>query len=269
MTLEQNALRRIPHLKEGMTRLLSSGDVPEVGLDFKVCRLSQGSTIRISGSDVETAVLVFSGSGSLETGGRIEGFRRDEWIHTSPVVAHCCFGNAVTVTAAEDSCAEVLVVQTPNSKRFPSRLYTADEVQIEHRGKGILQDSCYRIVRLVFDDQIAPPESNLVLGEVVNFPGRWSSYPPHHHPQPEIYYYRFEPSQGYGHAELGEQVFKVRDGDLVCITDGRVHSQVSAPGYHMYYLWAIRHLKEDRYRGFTFDPAHEWTLDAKDGDTSK
>ncbi len=42
------------------------------------------------------------------------------------------------------------------------------------------------------------PQSNLVMGEVFNQPGRWSSYPPHHHPQPEVYYYQFEHPEGFG-----------------------------------------------------------------------
>ena len=39
--------------------------------------------------------------------------------------------------------------------------------------------------------------------------------------------------RGYGHAELGETVFRIGDGDTVKILDGVFHSQVSAPGYGM------------------------------------
>ena len=38
----------------------------------------------------------------------------------------------------------------------------------------------------------------MVLGEVLNLPGKWSSYPPHHHPQPEVYFYRFDYPDGFG-----------------------------------------------------------------------
>jgi 5-deoxy-glucuronate isomerase len=116
-----------------------------------------------------------------------------------------------------------------------------------------------RNVRLIFDWR-ERPESNLVVGEVVNYPGRWSSYPPHHHAQPELYHYRFTEPQGYGHAELGERVFKVRQNDTIKIMGGESHSQVSAPGYGMYYLWIIRHLEGRPYRGFEFLPEHRWLL---------
>ena len=57
------------------------------------------------------------------------------------------------------------------------------------------------------------------MGEVVTAPGGWSSYPPHHHEQPEIYHYRFTEPQGYGHAECGDDVFKVRQYDTYKIVD--------------------------------------------------
>jgi 5-deoxy-glucuronate isomerase len=97
----------------------------------------------------------------------------------------------------------------------------------------------------------------------VNYPGRWSSYPPHHHDQPEIYHYRFTDPDGYGHAELGDDVLKVRTNDTVFIPPGLDHGQVSAPGYGMYYLWMIRHLPGNPYTGFTFAKEHQWTLNPK------
>ena len=95
-------------------------------------------------------------------------------------------------------------------------------------------------------------------------PGRYSSAPPHHHPQPEIYFYRFQPEQGFGFAELGEnQALKVKHNDAIKILDNADHMQTSAPGYHMWYLWIIRHLPKNPYKGFEYNPKHEWILDPK------
>jgi 5-deoxy-glucuronate isomerase len=124
-----------------------------------------------------------------------------------------------------------------------------------------VQETCLRNVRLIFD-RATRPESNLVVGEVINYPGRWSSYPPHHHDQPEIYHYRFTHPDGYGHAEIGEDVTKVRAHDTIFIPPGLDHAQVSAPGYGMYYLWMIRHLPGNPYSGFTFAEEHKWALDS-------
>ena len=98
---------------------------------------------------------------------------------------------------------------------------------------------------------------------MINFPGKWSSYPPHHHPQPEIYYYRFYPQQGFGFGMLGEnEVAVVYDGDTTLILDDIVHSQTSAPGYVMYYTWVIKNLKNNPYNQVTFLPQHTWLMDS-------
>jgi 5-deoxy-glucuronate isomerase len=91
----------------------------------------------------------------------------------------------------------------------------------------------------------------LVVGETLNPPGGWSSWPPHQHTHEEIYLYRFDPRHGFGvHASLAadgpssspswnrSMALVVRDGDIVRITDGE-HPVVAAPGCTMYYLWAL------------------------------
>jgi len=115
-------------------------------------------------------------------------------------------------------------------------------------------------VRTIFDFRNRP-QARLVLGEVVTLPGRWSSYPPHHHPQPEIYHYRFSQPSGFGFSEAGGGVVRVRHGDTLKIPPGADHAQVAAPGYPMYYLWVIRHLDGNPYRKPEFTESHRWLLD--------
>jgi 5-deoxy-glucuronate isomerase len=115
-------------------------------------------------------------------------------------------------------------------------------------------------VRTIFDGTTADPNAELVLGEVITFQGGWSSYPPHHHPQAEIYHYRFTEPQGYGHAELGETVLKVRNYDTVKILDEKDHAQCAAPGYGMYYSWVIRHLPDNPYTVPEFTEEHAWIM---------
>src|SRR5438093_139519 len=252
-----------PDAHLGYRLVLSFEQEPETGMTLGTWMLAPEELVLIGSADSETAVLAFSGTGFLACAGRKLAFSRPNWVETAPTVIHCGAGNSIEIFNAGKIPVEALIVQTRNPRKFPARYYEATDIQIEHRGRGILQETCHRIVRLVFDDGNGPQESNLVLGEVVNFAGRWSSYPPHSHPQPEIYYYRFDPPNGYGYGELGDEVFKVRGGDLLAITNCRSHCQVSAPGYNMYYLWAVRHLEENRYNGFTFDPEHAWTLNQR------
>ncbi|MHA1339485.1 MAG: 5-deoxy-glucuronate isomerase [Promethearchaeota archaeon] len=159
-----------------------------------------------------------------------------------------------------DEKAELAIVTTKNDFDFEPKLYTPEECQSEERGKGTMRETSTRIVRTIFDDSNAP-KANLVLGEVINFPGKWSSYPPHKHEMPEIYHYRFLPEQGFGFSMLEDDAVQVHHGDTVCIFN-QWHSQTSAPGYAMYYIWPIRHLDNKRYGPKSntpyFDPKHLW-----------
>ena len=56
-------------------------------------------------------------------------------------------------------------------------------------------------------------------------------------------------------------VYKIKNGDVLAITNSKTHSQTSAPGFHMYYLWAIRHDDKKRYDGFTYTKQFEGMLE--------
>lgn len=223
---------------------------PDTGIDFGIHILEDGMFETFVSDTQEIAVLIVKGKGEIKLNDQEEAFDRKCWMDQSPWAAHAPKGTPIEVYA--NGRTEIAVIKTENAESFPAKIYTPDDVENEHRGKDMLDDASYRIVRCVFDRRWAPENAKLVLGEVVNFPGRWSSYPPHHHTQPELYYYRMEPEWGYGHGELGETVYKIRHKDLLKITDERDHAQTSAPGFHMYYLWTIRHLPGEPYDGFTF-----------------
>ncbi len=155
---------------------------------------------------------------------------------------------------------ELACVHVKNSVTFSSKFFKPSQVETEHRGKGKLSGTAYRHVRTIFDKRTMP-QSNLVVGEVITLPGRWSSYPPHHHPQPEIYFYRFFPEEGYGFAQVGEDVYKVENNDLIKIPAGKDHPQVAAPGYTMWYLWVIRHLPRNPYIEPEFTKKHKWVFE--------
>lgn len=180
-------------------------------------------------------------------------FDENPWIISLPQGVNC------SILASTNKC-EFLIVETMNPRFFAPRIFTPKDCQSEHRGAGTMRETSTRIVRTVFDYG-NHPESNLVIGEVVNYPGKWSSYPPHHHPQPEIYHYRFLPKQGFGFGMLNGGAVLIQDGDTCLIIHDDVHSQTSAPGYAMWYLWAIRHLEGNPYGKVTFLEEHTWVMD--------
>lgn len=245
----------------GLTWITREGEAMlDTGMDFGVHRMAR-SEVSQEPTSKETAWILFSGQAEVELGGTRTQVTRTSLFEEAPTVVHVPAGTSVRLVAQSDE-VEWGVVCATNPKSFEPRIFFPQDIQDELRGKGLVQDGAVRNVRLAFDLAVRP-ESNLVIGEVINYPGRWSSYPPHHHAQTELYHYRFTLPQGYGHAELGEDVHKVRQYDTVKILGGLDHPQVSAPGYGMYYLWVVRHQPGNPYRGFEFSEAHRWVLDAQ------
>jgi 5-deoxy-glucuronate isomerase len=229
-------------------------------MDFGILRQGRGATKTVRTAK-ETLWVLLRGKAEVRFGASREVVQRESIFEEPPTALHAGAGEAIELRAMAAG-TEWAVVSATNPRRFGARLYRPQDVGNEDRGAGLAQDACRRTVRTIFDYSTRP-ESQLVVGEVVNRAGRWSSYPPHHHAQPEVYHYRFTEPQGYGHAELGETVVKVRHGDTTLIPGGLDHAQVAAPGYGMYYLWIVRHLPRRPYRGFTFTREHRWLLDAR------
>jgi 5-deoxy-glucuronate isomerase len=241
----------------GYTPITSEGDNGlGPGLDFGIRVMMEGETVE-EYDPKETIRVLLSGGADVRLGDQSTTVRRDCPFDERPTTLHVAPGTASRIVARKRS--EWAEVRVSNDRSFDSRIFRPEECDREHRGAGLAQGACEREVRLIFD-HTSRPDSNIVIGEVINYPGRWSSYPPHHHEQPEVYHYRFTRPQGYGHAELGDRVFKVRHCDTIKIRGGDDHAQVAAPGYGMYYLWIVRHLTGAPYTGFEFDPDHEWVL---------
>ncbi len=244
----------------GFTAVTEEGEREcDTGMDLGFWKLKAGDTISET-HPKESAWLLLGGEVEVEAGGIRSRLSRRSLFEEQPTALHVGPSTPVCIKALGD--VEWALMRAENSRRFEPKLFLPEGLESEYRGKGLVQEAALRNVRLIFDWNNRP-QANLVLGEVVNYPGRWSSYPPHTHPQAEIYHYRFTEPQGYGHGELGEEVYKVRQRDTLKILNCVGHAQVAAPGYGMWYLWVVRHLKDNPYRGFKFLPEHEWTLDPK------
>lgn len=242
----------------GLTWVTGEGEAGlDMGMDFGLHRMRRGEGLD-ERTVKETAWVLLSGRATVEVEGARADVARASLFDEAPSVVHVPAGARARLAALSDE-VEWAVVRASNAASFAPRIFLPDHIQNELRGRGLVQEASLRTVRLAFD-ATNRPEAALVVGEVINLPGRWSSYPPHHHAQPEIYHYRFTLPQGYGHAEVGDEVLKVRQYDTLKIRGGLDHPQVSAPGYGMYYLWVVRHLPGNLYRGFEFTGEHQWLL---------
>lgn len=235
-------------------------------MDFGILRVEAGSPFK-SAVEKERAFLLMNGGVTFEWSfdgkSGSEKVARGSLLDEEPIALHVPSGAEVTISA-DTGVAELAVQRTRNPKRFTPKVWKPGEYRSDRFGAGTMQDTSTRTVRTIFDAATAP-ESAMVLGEVINHPGKWSSYPPHTHAQPEIYHFRFFPQQGFGFSEQGDDVFKVKNADTVTIPPNVTHPQTAGPGYAMYYIWLIPHLQNDRFGPDSriFVDKHEWVMDSK------
>ena len=252
-------------LKNGYNAYIdASKDDMGTQMDVGLLLMEAGDVYTIEEAEKETAILLFEGKAAFQWDGRtVEGERPDCFRHE----AYCLLAprkTKIVLTARAHS--ELYIQQTPNDRDYTAVMYTPETVQVQHAGaKGELMGAMRREIKTFFDYDNAP-FSNMVLGEVLNFPGKWSSYPPHHHPQPEVYFYRFDYPHGFGAGFANGEIFQTGHNGLAVINHG-FHSQAAAPGYAMCYAWGIRHLEGDPWLKTRIDDEEHawlWKSDAND-----
>ncbi len=227
----------------------------EMMMDFGILKLKKGQSETIVEATKEIAVLLLEGSVDIEWNGSKKTVTRSNCFDTGPYALHV--SKNVKIKISSNSESELVIQRTSNNQDFAGKFYSPEDCQESLFGDGLMKGTAKRMVRVVFDYNNAA-YSNMVLGEVITMPGKWSSYPPHHHPQPEIYYYRFTKPEGFGCSIIGEDVYKLSRNSTAVIPGGLVHPQVAAPGYGMYYCWMIRHFDDNPWTERIDDPKYEW-----------
>jgi 5-deoxy-glucuronate isomerase len=229
---------------------------------WRLC-LDAGSAAEFRAPGEETVLVLLEGRGWFDADGcRFQASRADVFSEQATAL-YLPPGRPLSVRA--DAPLEAVLVSTPASRGGePVRVEPAG-IQPIARGRGLYT----REVRNIFVTD--PHVTRLMVGETINPPGNWSSFPPHKHDgrdgEPvleEIYYYRVDPPQGFGHQMMytadGESVtHAVRDGDAVLLPYG-YHPVSAPPGYRVYYLWALA--GAERRLGLYEDPTHRWIHDA-------
>lgn len=212
----------------------------EMNMDIRVYSMKAGETRSFVREGEEAAVLLLSGKITFAWEGKKQTVSRKDVFTEGPWALHVNKGIEIEVHAETDS--EILVQCAHNEREFESRLHAPEDAPWGYSCVGKFGNVAKRRVNTIFDHDICP-ESNMVLGEVLNDKGNWSGYLPHRHPQPETYLFKFDRPEGFGASFVGDQVFKSVNNSFSAIPGGELHPQAVAPGFQMYTCWMIRHLE--------------------------
>lgn len=233
-----------PDFDENGEKILTTyeNEYKDMNMDIRVYQMRAEEVREFSFEDEEMAVLLLQGKVIFRWDENLREVSRKDVFSQGPWCLHVCAGQKIMVTAVEN--AEILVQSTYNDRRFAAKLYDPEDAPWKYSCKGKFGNVANRRVNTIFDHDIAPC-SNMVLGEVLNDRGNWSGYLPHRHPQPEVYYFKFDRPEGFGASFVGNEVFKSTEGSFSAIPGGELHPQAVAPGFQMYTCWMIRHLEGD------------------------
>lgn len=248
-------------LSQMWNKYVSREKNPEMmGSEFSVIYLKNQERFEIDTKEeyvfcLNRGKVVFSWDDREDTAERKSCFTED------PHVLHVHSGVRVSILCLSEK-AEINAANTYNEKQFANRLYRPEDLLCRELVDQDKLDGRVKRIKRAFFDRSVCPETNLFCGEVINYPGSWACFPPHIHTEPEIYYYKFFPEQGYGFAEFGDEAIKVVNRSITCNPGGQLHSQATAPGYAGYIMWTQRLQDNGRNIEYTLDEKHSW-LDAE------
>jgi 5-deoxy-glucuronate isomerase len=242
-----------------------------VGKDTDLIRLDiagldAGDSASFVRDDEEMFIVVLCGEVDVDVDGRSLGRAGGRSsVFESPGHAVYAPPAASVALTAGDAPVELAICSAPleaGSVPAAARIVGPEDQRIAEVGA----DNWARTVRTMLGPE--HPAGRLLVGETINPPGNWSSYPPHKHDthEPprevqleEIYWFKVEPAHGFGvqirYDDERTECFPVRDGDAAVIKSG-YHPVVAAPGYRLYYLWVMA--GRGREMAPYLDPKHAW-----------
>ena len=135
----------------GYNPITKINEKDSTGMAFGIMRLSAGEVVEQELS-FETAFILLSGSCTYVTDNLFLNVERSSIFNEDPSVLHLAKGENYKIICLSD--CEFAHVATPNEKNFAPMIFTGENMlESERRGKGILNDTAYRIVRTVFDSR--------------------------------------------------------------------------------------------------------------------
>ncbi|MFH1511859.1 MAG: 5-deoxy-glucuronate isomerase [Bacillota bacterium] len=251
--------------KIGYTPMCEIGKCSLKDLEFGILELTDGQSYTFETKDREIAFIILGGKAKFTANDMdygMLGVRRS--VFENPK-AECFYAPRNCKTRIQSSGSlKIAVCGTPVAEDSQPQAIRQDAVRVMRLGvKPWERDTSF-----IVDG--STHAKKLTIGEAYITPGNWAGFPPHKHDVDtmpaegvleEIYYFLFDPQQGFGvqclytsDSEIDE-AYRVKNNELVEFPRG-FHTTVGAPGYNTYFLW----LMAGKHQGFfrSSDPDHAW-----------
>lgn len=248
----------------GYTPICKIGECSLKMLEFGMVELKKGDTAVVESGENELAFIILFGHADFafddvawkNVGGRTSVFGGNA---TSVYIPR---HKTVTITGCEH--VKIAVCGTKVDEDTEAEIITPDRVRRVTLGVKPWE----RETTFIVDGNTNA--KRLTIGEAYVTPGNWAGFPPHKHDvddmphegvAEEIYYFLFDPVEGFGvqcmYTADGEidEAYRVKNDDLVEFPYG-YHTTVGAPGYNTYFLWLMAGEHQGFYR--SNDPQHQW-----------
>lgn len=250
--------------QKGYTLLCKAGECSLKMLEFGIIELEAGGSVDFSTGDKEAAFIILGGKCNVkfdnvewkDTGGRRTVFEGKAHSFYMPRNKQLAISTAWSV--------KIAVCSTHIDEDTEPACYGPEQVNTAMLGVKPWE----RDTHFVIDSR--SNARRLTIGEAFVTPGNWAGFPPHKHDidkmpsegiLEEIYYFLFQPEQGFAIQRLytrdGEidECYVVKQDELVEFPRG-YHTTVGAPGYNTYFLWAMAGEHQGFFR--SNDPDHDW-----------
>ena len=251
--------------QKGYTPLCKIGQCSLKKLEFGIIELDGGEKLPFDTCDKETAFIMLEGHCDVRVNGQVWekiGNRANVFENRKAESFYAGRETQLEITARDH--IKIAVCATPINEKTEPQVLREDHVVLKLLGKKPYERETSFIIDGNSNAKV------LTVGESYCSEGNWAGFPPHKHDEDlmpkeciaeEIYYFLFEPKQGFAvqclYTSDGslDEAYRVKNDELVEFPYG-YHTTVSTPGYKSYFLW----LMAGDYQGFnrSSDPDHAW-----------
>ena len=249
----------------GYTPVCKIGECSLKKLEFGIIELEAGQKLPFNTEDKEFAFIMLEGHCNVYVNDEVYqnvGNRMTVFENRKAESFYMGREQALTIEAIDH--IKIAVCGTPVAEKTEPQVLREDHVVLKVLGEQPYERETSFLIDGNSNAKI------LTIGECYCTEGNWAGFPPHKHDEDnmpieciaeEIYYFLFDPKQGFAvqclYTADGEidEAYRVKNDELVEFPVG-YHTTVSTPGYQTYFLW----LMAGDYQGFnrSSDPEHAW-----------